>query len=276
MPALVVSTGLSVARVGEGTTVRLKVAAVGRPAPEPLGKGWGIKAPTVRTRYTDEQKALLLECFNNPQRPNEANAHTLFKLRFVDRDGKFARSLVMSAAKIKAWYGSEKQRRAKAATVRWVAAEAQDEEDADAAAALGAVGGEADAPQGGDGECGSRGGRGGRSGRGGCGAAGRWRAAGSRGQGRRLVGRRRQRVCRRCARRCVALVTRRRPRPPRAPQLCGRRSSWRGPTLGRRRRRLPARVRGEESSDDGADESDEGDEALQGGDVYAVQARPLR
>ena len=33
---------------------------------------------------------------------------------------------------------------------------------------------------------------------------------------------------------------------------------------------------GEESSDDGADESDEGDEALQGGDVYAVQARPLR
>ena len=34
-----------------------------------------------------------------------------------------------------AWYSSERQRRTKAAAVRWVAAEVQDEEDADAAAA---------------------------------------------------------------------------------------------------------------------------------------------
>ena len=76
---------------------------------------------------TVPQKALLTECFDNPQRPNEANAHLLFKQRFKDRDGKFARSLVISAAKIKAWFSSEKQRRQKAAAVHAVATEALDE-----------------------------------------------------------------------------------------------------------------------------------------------------
>jgi hypothetical protein len=125
-----VCAGLAVVASGE---VRVTLR-VNRPPLPPLAKGWAIKAPVVRTRYTDEQKALLLECFNNPTRPNERNAHELFKLRFNQRDGPFARSLVMSAAKIKAWYSSEKQRRQKAATVRFMAAEAQDEEDAEAEA----------------------------------------------------------------------------------------------------------------------------------------------
>ena len=86
--------------VEEDGRVSLSLLALGRARPGPLAKGWAIKAPVIRTRYTDEQKALLLECFNNPQRPNEANAHELFKFRFKDRDGKFARSLVMSPSKI--------------------------------------------------------------------------------------------------------------------------------------------------------------------------------
>jgi len=99
------STSASLSIEQGGTTVRLTLSIIGsmrRMAPEPLAKGWAIKPPTVRTHYTDEQKALLLECFDNPTRPNEANAHLLFKQLFKDRDGKFARSLVMSAAKIKA------------------------------------------------------------------------------------------------------------------------------------------------------------------------------
>ena len=122
-----------------GGIVRLTLC-VNRPPLAPLLKGWAIKPPVVRTRYTNEQKALLLECFNNPQRPNERNAHELFVLRFKEREGHpFARNLVMAAAKIKAWYSSEKQRRLKAVTVRFVAAEAQDEEDAGTADAPGPV-----------------------------------------------------------------------------------------------------------------------------------------
>ena len=147
---------------------------VNRPPLEPLRPGWAIKPPVVRTRYTAEQKALLLECFDDPQRPNERNAHERFKLRFQSRDGPFARALVMTAAKIKAWYGSEKQRRKKAAMVRFVAAEAQDEEDAEAAAAeegATAGGDRADAAAGG-GRAGERG-----RGRGRAGGRGRGRGA---------------------------------------------------------------------------------------------------
>ena len=125
-----------VAHSAAGGNVRVTLFSNGRAPPE-LPRGWAIKPPVVRTRYTPEQKALLLECFDNPQRPNEANAHALFKARFKDRDGPFARSLVMSAAKIKAWYGSEKQRRQKAAAIRFVAGEAQAEEDAEAAGVTG-------------------------------------------------------------------------------------------------------------------------------------------
>eukprot|EP00966_Prymnesium_polylepis_P030110 700111-Prymnesium_polylepis.1 len=55
--ALVASAALSIQPDG---AVRLTIKAVGRVPPEPLAPGWAIKPPTVRTRYTDEQKALLL------------------------------------------------------------------------------------------------------------------------------------------------------------------------------------------------------------------------
>ena len=88
---------------------------VRRAAPELLAKGWAQPAPFVHTRFTAEQKALLLELFENPDRLNETQMHTTFIARFSDASGPYARQLRLSCAQIKSFMSKEKARRQKAA-----------------------------------------------------------------------------------------------------------------------------------------------------------------
>ena len=60
---------------------------------------------------TDEQKALLLELFEHAPRLNDSQRHVRFQTKFSDNDGPYRRELRMSQARIKAWCGSEHQRR---------------------------------------------------------------------------------------------------------------------------------------------------------------------
>ena len=151
---------------GTRVALTLELLKSRRLPPEPAGKGWAIRPPAMRTVLTEEQRLLLVECFESADRPNEAQAHARFKARFTDtdRDGKFARKLVRSAAQIKAWFSAEKQRRQKSGVVHAVATAALDEEDGTEEAA--AVGG-------GDGGRGGGGGGGG-GGDGGGGGGGKW------------------------------------------------------------------------------------------------------
>eukprot|EP00966_Prymnesium_polylepis_P250211 5784803-Prymnesium_polylepis.2 len=126
---------------GTHVVLTLGLLKLRRLPPEPLGKGWAIRPPATRTVLTEEQRALLVECFEQADRPNEAQAHERFKARFKERDGKFARSLVRSAAQIKSWFSAEKQRRQKAAVVHAAATAALDEEDGTEEAAADGRGG---------------------------------------------------------------------------------------------------------------------------------------
>ena len=67
--------------------------------------------PVVHTRFTVEQKALLLELFEKPDRPNETQMHATFHARFSDASGPFARQLRLTRPQIKSFMSTEKARR---------------------------------------------------------------------------------------------------------------------------------------------------------------------
>ena len=85
-----------------------------RPPPAMLQRGWAIRPPPSTEQYTVERRSFLLELFDWPAgRLNEQQAFEKFKAKFSAEDGVYARSLRLSRAQIKAWFGSEKQRRNK-------------------------------------------------------------------------------------------------------------------------------------------------------------------
>jgi len=48
--------------------VRLTLGSI-RPKPELLSEGWAQRPPVVHTRFTTEQRAVLMELFEKPERP---------------------------------------------------------------------------------------------------------------------------------------------------------------------------------------------------------------
>ena len=155
-----------------GANARVIVSLqVMRPPPPLLEKGWAIRPPVERSNFTAEQKALLTEIFERPDRISEVAAETEFKNKFCSRkDGPFATKYRLNKVQIKSWMSSEKARRAK----QQLGALAGAEMDAAAAQNGGANAGAAAA---GDGRGRGRGrGRGGaRAGRSGGGKGGRGR-----------------------------------------------------------------------------------------------------
>ena len=137
----------------------------------------------MRSVFSAEQKALLTEIFDRPDRLTEHAAEAEFKSRFCQRDGPFARENRLNKTQIKSWMSNEKARRAKQ----------QLRSDLDDEASSGAdVGGNAAVAGGRGGARGRGAGRGrGRGGRGrdqgGCGARGgrqQGAGAGAPGKGR--------------------------------------------------------------------------------------------
>jgi len=86
-----------------------------RSQPSLLPKGWAIRPPVVRSVFSAEQKALLTEIFDRPDRLTEHAAEAEFKSRFCQRDGPFARENRLNKTQIKSWMrmSNEKARRAK-------------------------------------------------------------------------------------------------------------------------------------------------------------------
>eukprot|EP00966_Prymnesium_polylepis_P104343 2416663-Prymnesium_polylepis.1 len=82
--------------------------------PATLTRGWAIRPPQERTRFSAEQRSFLVELFDWPQRLNEHQAHELFKKKFTAGDGPYRRKLRLSRAQIKAFFSTEKARRLKA------------------------------------------------------------------------------------------------------------------------------------------------------------------
>ena len=86
-----------------------------RTPPEVRARGWAIRPPPSTERYTTERVGYLRELYDWPDgRLNEFQAFELFRKRFAANDGPYARSLRLTRAQIKAWFGSEKARRKKA------------------------------------------------------------------------------------------------------------------------------------------------------------------
>ena len=83
--------------------------------PSSLSRGWAIRPPQERRRFSTEQRNFLVELYDWPHgRLNEHQACTEFKNKFDASDGPFARSLRLSRAQIKAFFSTEKGRRLKA------------------------------------------------------------------------------------------------------------------------------------------------------------------
>ena len=112
-------------RRGAPARVRLQLAST-RPQPQLLTAGWAQRPPVVRTRFTDEQRAMLVELFNKPERPNDTQMHDAFKARFSNANGPYARSLQLTRPQIKSFMSTEKARRQKAAAKGVVAEALQD------------------------------------------------------------------------------------------------------------------------------------------------------
>ena len=106
--------------------VMLQLAVGARAAPELLGKGWAQRPPVVHTRFTAEQKALLVELFERPDRPNETQMFDIFQQRFGQATGAYARQLRLTRAQIKSFMSTEKGRRQKAAACGVVGRALQD------------------------------------------------------------------------------------------------------------------------------------------------------
>ena len=102
------------ARRGVLPRIKLQLSSA-RPLPEALQMGWAQRPPTIHTRFTEEQRALLLELFEKPERPNDAQMHETFKQRFSQAAGPYARGLRLTRAQIKSFMSCEKARRKKAA-----------------------------------------------------------------------------------------------------------------------------------------------------------------
>ena len=105
--------------------VKLTLGSI-RPKPELLGEGWAQRPPVVHTRFTTEQRAVLMELFEKPERPNDTQMFESFKARFSNADGPYARVLRLTRAQIKSFMSTEKGRRKKAAAAGGVAAALQD------------------------------------------------------------------------------------------------------------------------------------------------------
>ena len=108
--------------------LKLSVHALLRPPPPCLERGWAIRPPVEHKRFSVEQVSFLRQLYEDPQRPRDHEAERLFKQKFADADGLYARSLRLSKAQCMAWFSSEKRRRAVAAAK--AALEAVDDEDA--------------------------------------------------------------------------------------------------------------------------------------------------
>ena len=113
------------ARRTDPLRVRLTLGSI-RPKPELLSEGWAQRPPVVHTRFTTEQRAVLIELFEKPERPNDTQMFESFKARFSSADGPYARALRLSRAQIKSFMSTEKGRRKKAAAAGVVAAALQD------------------------------------------------------------------------------------------------------------------------------------------------------
>ena len=105
--------------------VKLTLGSI-RPKPELLGEGWAQRPPVVHTRFTTEQRAVLMELFEKSERPNDTQMFESFKARFSNADGPYARALRLTRAQIKSFMSTEKGRRKKAAAAGVVAAALQD------------------------------------------------------------------------------------------------------------------------------------------------------
>ena len=105
--------------------VKLTLGSI-RPKPELLGEGWAQRPPVVHTRFTTEQRAVLMELFEKPERPNDTQMFESFKARFSNADGPYARALRLTRAQIKSFMSTEKGRRKKAAAAGGVVAALQD------------------------------------------------------------------------------------------------------------------------------------------------------
>ena len=126
------SAGLQVAlrivadkRRGALPRVMLQIGSV-RPRPELLAKGWAQRPPVLHTRFTQEQRAMLVELFERKDRPNESQMFEMFRSRFCHADGPHARALRLTRSKIKSFMSTEKSRRQKAAVAGAVAAALED------------------------------------------------------------------------------------------------------------------------------------------------------
>ena len=99
--------------------VLLKLAcfnAEGRLPPPTLERGWAIHPPVEHHRFTAEQRAFLTELYDKPDRVSEHQAEQLFKGKFNEAEGLYARCFRLTKSQCKAWFSSEKSRRAKAGT----------------------------------------------------------------------------------------------------------------------------------------------------------------
>ena len=101
------------------THVRLQLSTP-RQTPQLLASGWAQRPPVVRTVFTSEQRALLIELFERRDRPNESQMFEIVNERFSYASGMY--DMRLTRTQIKSFMSTEKARRKKAAAAGVVAA----------------------------------------------------------------------------------------------------------------------------------------------------------
>ena len=105
------------------THVRLRLSTL-RPTQQLLASGWAQRPPVVRTVFTSEQRALLIELFEKRDRPNESQMFEIVNERFSYASDMY--DMRLSRTQIKSFMSTEKARRKKAAAAGVVAAALRD------------------------------------------------------------------------------------------------------------------------------------------------------